>query len=89
MTLRGREEAALTHRRPAIQTRHIRFSTGFIEENELIDVGETTGNPKVQASPRNVRTILLGGAKRFFLSDQPSFRTARHTPMRLQRSSIS
>ena len=66
VTVRSRKEAALTQRRTPIETRHVGFRSGFIEENQRIDIHETPRDAEVQTLPRNLRPILLGRTKRFF-----------------------
>ncbi len=66
MTVRCGIVATLPDRRASIQTRHVGFGTGFIEENKLVEVGEAARDGEVHASANDVRTILFVGSKRFF-----------------------
>jgi len=72
-------DATLANRRSTVQPGHVRLGTGFIEENEVIPLGESPGDREVAPTLNDIRPILFGGDQRLLLSDSPSRLSARHT----------
>jgi hypothetical protein len=58
----------LADRTPPIAPRHIRGRPGFVDENELPRVEDRLRLPPCGARSGDVRTLVLGRAKRFFYS---------------------
>ena len=65
--------------RPAVESRHVRFCPGFIEENELFGIDESLRNPKVTPTLDHVRARLFRGNQRLFFNRKPNWRRRRHT----------
>jgi hypothetical protein len=67
MSLRCRARTPLACRRATVETGHVGLGAGFIEKNEVIEVGEASRDAKVQTPAGYVRAVLLVGSKRLFL----------------------
>ena len=68
MTKRRVADQPLADPTPAVARRHVRGRPGFIDENEFPRVEGRLVLPPCGARGGDVRTFLLGRAKRFFYS---------------------
>jgi hypothetical protein len=63
--------AALAHWRQAIEPRHLGVYPGLVEEDQALRVEERLRRSPQLASSGDVRSVLLGRARGFFLNDSP------------------
>jgi hypothetical protein len=61
VTVRRAIDATFAHRRPTVQTRHVRLGPRFIEEDEACRIDEPRGDAEVAATFDHVGPTLLGG----------------------------
>ena len=62
----------VAHRGPAIEPDHVGLGPGFIDEDQLARIQLRLVLAPLRPGLGYVRTILLGGPERLFLSDRPS-----------------
>jgi hypothetical protein len=62
----------------AVKPGHLGVGAGLVNEDELVGIDKGLRGAPDAAPGRDIRTVLLGRAKRLFLNDSPSRATADH-----------
>ena len=71
VAMRDGAETTLTHRATTMVASHCGVQTGFINKHQSADIPTGLLPAPLPPGGFNVRTILLGGARRFFYSSDP------------------